>query len=308
MKPIRSLALGILLFGLALSVNAQATRTWVSGVGADENPCSRTAPCKTFAGAYSKTAANGEINCIDAGGYGTLTIAKGLTIECSNVEAGVLASGTSGFIINAGANDKIVLRGIDINGTGGAGAPAGNGTYGIRIINAAPALVLIDNVRIYYFNSRGISIDNSSGNANVVVHNTEIFNIANHAIACLPTGAATVNLVVDGLNAHNNSGVGIDVFTNSTATVRNSTFTKHIAAGILVEAASAEANVSDSTFASNGQGVQANAGTLGLFGCQIVKNTTNGINLAGGTVLSHQNNAIRGNTGNQAPTMGIGMQ
>ena len=51
-------------------VNAQATRTWVSGVGDDVNPCSRTAPCKTFAGAISKTAAGGYINCIDPGGFG----------------------------------------------------------------------------------------------------------------------------------------------------------------------------------------------------------------------------------------------
>jgi len=36
-----------------------------SGVGDDANPCSRTAPCKTFAGAISKTAAAGEINCLD---------------------------------------------------------------------------------------------------------------------------------------------------------------------------------------------------------------------------------------------------
>ena len=69
----------------ALPAHAQASRTWVSGVGNDANPCSRTAPCKTFAGAISKTAVNGEINCIDPGGFGAVTITKSITIDCHEV-------------------------------------------------------------------------------------------------------------------------------------------------------------------------------------------------------------------------------
>ena len=65
----------------AAGAQAQATRTWVSGVGDDVNPCSRTAPCKTFAGAISKTANGGEIDCLDPGGYGTLTITKSITVS-----------------------------------------------------------------------------------------------------------------------------------------------------------------------------------------------------------------------------------
>jgi hypothetical protein len=60
---------------------AQATRTWVSGVGDDANPCSRTAPCKTFAGAISKTAPCGEISVLDPGGFGAVTITKSITIN-----------------------------------------------------------------------------------------------------------------------------------------------------------------------------------------------------------------------------------
>src|SRR4051812_44555073 len=93
------------------SAYAQATRTWVSGVGDDANPCSRTAPCKTFAGAISKTAAGGEINAIDPGGFGTLTINKAITINGSGTFAGILASGATGVIINAGSNDVETLRG-----------------------------------------------------------------------------------------------------------------------------------------------------------------------------------------------------
>ena len=83
-------------FVSATPVSAQANRTWVSGVGDDVNPCSRTAPCKTFAGAISKTAAKGEINCIDSGGFGAVTITKAIAIVCDDVLAGIMASGTNG--------------------------------------------------------------------------------------------------------------------------------------------------------------------------------------------------------------------
>src|SRR5882762_1005645 len=86
------------------AAHAQATRTWVSGVGDDANPCSRTAPCKTFAGAISKTAAGGEIDALDPGGYGTVTITKGITIDGGGGQvASVLAAGVNGIIVNAPA-------------------------------------------------------------------------------------------------------------------------------------------------------------------------------------------------------------
>jgi hypothetical protein len=100
------------------AAQAQATRTWVSGVGDDANPCSRTAPCKTFPGAISKTAAGGEINCLDPGGFGGVTITKAITIACEGVTAGVLVSGTNAIIVSAGPSDQVTLRGLDINGTG----------------------------------------------------------------------------------------------------------------------------------------------------------------------------------------------
>jgi hypothetical protein len=110
-----------LLLGLSSSVFAQATRTWVSGVGDDANPCSRTAPCKTFAGAISKTAPGGEIDVMDDGGYGGVTITKSITINGGGHVAGVLTgSGTTGILINAGATDVVVLRGLTFTGTSGA--------------------------------------------------------------------------------------------------------------------------------------------------------------------------------------------
>jgi len=54
----------------------------VSGVGDDANPCSRTAPCQTFAGAYDETSAGGEIDCLDPGGFGGLVITHAISIIC----------------------------------------------------------------------------------------------------------------------------------------------------------------------------------------------------------------------------------
>ena len=94
-----ALATAGMTIGYATPAAAQATRTWVSGVGDDVNPCSRTAPCKTFAGAISKTAAGGEINCLDPGGFGAVTITKSMTIACPYTEGGALAGG-NGIIVN----------------------------------------------------------------------------------------------------------------------------------------------------------------------------------------------------------------
>ena len=146
--------------------HAQATRTWVSGVGDDANPCSRTAPCKTFAGAISRTAAGGEINCLDPGGFGGVTITKALTIDCVHTVGGVLASLTNGIIVNAGLTDRIVLRGLDIHGVG-------NGFDGIKFI-AGGSLHVEDSVISGMQN--GINI--GAGNE-IYIKNTYIRNNSN---------------------------------------------------------------------------------------------------------------------------------
>src|SRR4051794_31218781 len=136
------LACTLLALAIPSSAFGQATRTWVSGTGDDANPCSRTAPCKTFAGAISKTAAKGEINVLDAGGFGGVTITKSISIISHSPTAGVLVSGTNGIIINAGASDRIYLRGLDIDGLG-------TGLSGVKII--AAGRVIIRNSDIYEF-------------------------------------------------------------------------------------------------------------------------------------------------------------
>src|ERR1017187_10013965 len=113
-----AIAASVFLSSSLTPANAQATRTWVSGVGDDANPCSRTAPCKTFAGAISKTAAAGEINCIDTGGFGALTVTKSMTISCEAGTAGVLVAGTNGIVFAGGPTDYLYLKGLDFEGVG----------------------------------------------------------------------------------------------------------------------------------------------------------------------------------------------
>src|SRR5580765_8703756 len=164
---IKVLAIAIFMFAFASFAQAQATRTWVSGVGDDANPCSRTAPCKTFAGAISKTAAGGEINCLDSGGFGAVTIIKSMTIDCKGMGAGILGSLTTGIIIN-GADAVVKIRSLNLNG-------AGNGINGIRVM--AAARVNVEDVVIDGFTQSGILVGNS-GDVKVVVSNSSIRNNA----------------------------------------------------------------------------------------------------------------------------------
>src|SRR5919106_344355 len=147
-----SIVVGLVALALPAAASAQATRTWVSGVGDDANPCSRTAPCKTFAGAISKTANGGEINCLDPGGFGGVTIGKSLTIKCQHTEGGVLVSGTNAIVINATATDKVTLRGLDINGIG---TGAQTSLTGVKVLSAA-RVELFDN-EIYRFRA-GVAV------------------------------------------------------------------------------------------------------------------------------------------------------
>src|SRR5438874_2664518 len=117
-KTLRFLATIAITAGFATAAQAQASRTWVSGVGDDANPCSRTAPCKTFAGAISKTATGGEIDALDPGGFGAVTITKAMTIDGGGTLASVLVSGSSGIVVNAPTTDSVTLRNLSIHGVG----------------------------------------------------------------------------------------------------------------------------------------------------------------------------------------------
>src|SRR5262249_41566265 len=138
---------------LSSAAQAQATRTWVSGVGDDANPCSRTAPCKTFAGAISKTAAGGEIDALDPAGYGAVTITKAITIDGGGGQvASVLVAGTNGIVVQAPSTAVVTLRNLRINGIVGTGS---GGVNGIRYLTGGA--LHIENCHIFGFTQDGIN-------------------------------------------------------------------------------------------------------------------------------------------------------
>ena len=232
-------AVAVFLVVPAAPAFAQATRTWVSGVGDDANPCSRTAPCKTFAGAISKTAAGGEINALDPGGYGGVTITKAMTIRAEGVVAGVLVSGTNGIVINAAASDKVVLEGLDIEGLG-------TSLGGIRVIQARD--VLVRNTVIRGFN-------NAAG-AGILVN-----------------GATQISLVAENVSIFNNT-VGILVSStggNGAVRVYGSTIVANSAAGIRVTGAGNRAEISGSRIIRSPKGLEIlSGGTIYSYGDNVL--------------------------------------
>jgi hypothetical protein len=197
-----------LVVSAAIFTEAQATRTWISGVGDDVNPCSRTAPCKTFAGAISKTAAGGEINCLDPGGFGVVTITKSITLDCTSTFGSIMASGTNGIIINiTDTNDtnRIVrIRGLSINGAASSLSSGSSGINGVRIMSAAK--VFVENVAIDGFSKNGISVENTAS-AQISIYRASIRN-NDTGVSATPTslGIAEVS-VSESLIAGNNTGI-----------------------------------------------------------------------------------------------------
>lgn len=204
MRKINVFAVFAIVLLATTLVSAQATRTWVSGVGDDANPCSRTAPCKTFAGAISKTAPGGEIDALDPGGFGALTITKSITLDGGGGQvASVLVAGTNGIVVAAGASDIVIIRNMRLDGLLGGGN--GNaGLSGIRFISGK-ALILENDV-IFGFANTGIDLE-TSASASVTIFNTSVENIGTCAPAsCLAgqgdgifvkPGAGTLNVEIN---------------------------------------------------------------------------------------------------------------
>jgi hypothetical protein len=180
--------------------SAQASRTWVSGVGDDANPCSRTAPCKTFAGAISKTAASGEINCLDSGGFGQITIGKSMTLKCQGVVGSVLVSGTNGITINGTSTDHVVIEGLEVEGLG-------TGLNGIQIIGGG--FVHIIDTSIRHFTQNGVNVVGTAG-LRVVIDNSRIINNAGGVNVQGAAGAANTLDVTRSL-LDQNSSFGLQV-------------------------------------------------------------------------------------------------
>ena len=285
-----------LVMGVAALASAQATRTWVSGVGDDVNPCSRTAPCKTFAGAISKTGNPGIINCLDPGGFGAVTITKSITIDCTGTYGSILSSGVQGIIVNAQPTDKIVLRAIDINGAGTT-----LGTNGVNVIQAAS--VHLFDVHVANYSGQGVETTNTSTQIGLFMDNCQVLNTATGVLAG-STGSGTSLVTVDHSFISNNSK-GIEVAAvNSAATVSNTVLARNTSDGLKVTpgASSASLDSCSLTFNGNGVNVATAGGEVRLSRNTIHTNFTNGLTGAG-TTRCFGNNTIIGNIGNNNCTV-----
>lgn len=304
-------ALPLLALLLPAPASAQATRTWVSGVGDDANPCSRTAPCKTFAGAISKTAAGGEINVLDPGGFGGVTITKSITITSESVEAGVLVSGTNGIVINAGVNDVIVLRGLDIDGVG-------TGLNGIRFLQGAA--LHVEKCQIRNFRAAGAGNGNGISFANgataelyvsdtVVINNGDPVGGTGGGILIQPTSSAQAKAVLERVRAENNRfGIRADSTAGTggvTITIKDSHANGNSNSGIVAAGTSVAVNmmIDRSVMSNNVTGLNANGATATIrVGNSVISGNTSGVIVNGGGVAqSYKTNQIDGNGANGTP-------
>jgi hypothetical protein len=292
--------------GLAIApAHAQATRTWISGVGDDANPCSRTAPCKTFAGAISKTAPGGEIDALDPGGFGALTITKSITLDGGGGQvASILVSGTNGINISAAATDVIIIRNMRFNGLLNSGSP---GLTGIQVNTAAR--VVIEKCDIFGFGTSGVTAAPSSGTVAVKIQETTLNN-NNVGVSSKPTGGATVNMSVDHswLDANVGGGIKVDGTGGgpSNVSINDSSMSLNGGAGANgVSGSSGNVAIDlmrDTITKNGGAGVQANisgggTSTVTVGSSMLSNNGSAWQALGGASLLSYQNNQVTGPVG-----------
>lgn len=293
-STLKIFAFFVFVFAFASMAEAQATRTWVSGVGDDVNPCSRTAPCKTFAGAISKTATNGEINCLDPAGYGAVTITKSITIDCEDTQGSILASLTNGVILNA-ANIDVRLRGISING-------AGNGINCIRVLNSGVKLTL-DEIVCSGFTQHGVSMENTGGANRLVVWNSSFRQLTGNGINTFLTGVATATIAVDS-SLFAFTGVGVNLGSAATGSVNDSTVTNNTT-GLQAAGGTSVLSAKDNQITHNGTGVSALAGCTIRIGGNLV--TGNNIGLSGTNIFTWGGNFVDGNPGGNGTNNGAAL-
>lgn len=298
---LKTLLAVVFTMAVASMAQAQATRTWVSGVGDDVNPCSRTAPCKTFAGAISKTATGGEIDCIDPGGFGAVTITKSITIDGGGTFASILSAGTTGIIINAPTNSTVTIRNLSING-------AGTGIFGIRMI--AGGTLSVENCYIFNMTSHGIQVNLANGAlANLYVKDTNIATgntTVSRGINIEPvSGSAGVVASIDNVRLERMS-VGFFAGAGSVASIRNSVVVSNTVAGIQATAVggNSQVTISNCLVSHNGAGVQSGSGPviIRITNSTVNNNSNKGLLLSGGTIVSSGNNSVFGNAADDAPT------
>lgn len=287
----------IFIFALAVVTQAQATRTWVSGVGDDVNPCSRTAPCKTFAGAISKTAKDGEISTLDPGGFGTLTITKSITVNGGGAGQGygsvLSALAPQGFLINiTDVNDirkTVRLNWLDING-------ASSGTDGVRMI--AGLALHIENTNIDGLTGDGVEVNVPSGVAEVYMKNVSIRNCVGDGARFNSTGGLIL-ATLENVQLNNMGNDGVEAAARSRVTLRNCMIST-MSAGAAVRTsgtADVEATIDSSTMTYSLSAVRVDLGTARVSN-SVISGNSNGLHNVGGTLRTFGTNKIDGNTNN----------
>jgi hypothetical protein len=291
-----ALLLICLALAFAVTAEAQAPRTWVSGVGDDVNPCSRTAPCKTFAGAISKTAPAGEISVLDPGGFGTVTITKSITINGEGTLAGIASSGTTGIIINALPTDEIIIKNISIHGNE-------TGLEGIRYI--AGGQVTLQNVTISGIQGTAASsnaIDvNLTADGRLIARNVSITNCESGIRAS--TSAGTLRLELDEVRIENTDGHGLEAISNVQGVVSRSMFVNNAFSGLRSSGGTSVLSVDKSTFMGNNVGISTGAANARVrLSDSVIVNNTTGISIfAGSFVESTGLNRVAGNGATTPP-------
>src|SRR4029077_11431815 len=283
----------LVFFALATTMmSAQASRTWVSGVGDDANPCSRTAPCKTWAGAISKTAPGGEIDALDPGGFGAVTITKAITLDGGGGQvASVLVSGTNGIVVQAGPSDVVILRNLRINGIG-------SGLNGIQFLSGKD--LNGENVYVFGFTQNGINIAlNQATKASAHILNSVVKNNSGVGIRATNAVSPPVQVMVDNSAAILDT-IGIEAAQHSQVIVNRSLANKASSDGLkAADAAPAdsELGVDHTEVTDNNNGITATAGGLIHVGdCKIANNSGTGSNQAGGTITFFtQTNRVHSN-------------
>ena len=299
--PVMRLLL-IICFAVAVAGTAQAqSRTWVSGEGDDINPCSRTSPCKTFAGAISKTATNGEINCLDPGGFGAVTITKSITIDCHEVYAGLLQTANSNGVniaidnfVGTDTRRTVQLRNLNISG-------ADTGARGISITGSSLGVnseVYVEDCMLdgsFGTNGSGIN-DARNGGGLLSVSNTTIRNMLGAGIGVTKSFLSGTTKVVLNEVQVLNCATGVSLSTNTRATILNSVITGNTT-GIFSEdldggVTPTQVAIDHCVVSKNGTGFQASTNsTMRVSNTTAMNNTTA---LFSGTVLSYGNNQTGG--------------
>jgi hypothetical protein len=298
---IKLLVIATFLLAFTSIAQAQATRTWVSGVGDDVNPCSRTAPCKTFAGAISKTAAGGEIDCLDPGGFGAVTITKSITIDGTwgSGFGSILSSGVNGVNVNDSASGTpntavVTLRKLSINGAGT--------TLGLNGVNfTSGKSVNIEHSQIFNFSQNAVRVATTAAGISYELHmqDVSIYNCAAGVNASATGGGSFVAAIMDELSirhANPTTGDGVVLGTNAIGVLRNS-YISNQDRGVDVAAASLGVSIINCTIVACTTGINVAGSTSRITHSMVTGNTT-GVNFAGGTLRSFGDNVYDGNSNN----------